>query len=340
KKRKIDWSTIDDGKPFEGFKLKAVTGKTSTQAAKKQKTTKPAIGDTEDWKAAPLVGEITQANPFPESELSETHFTVMPTPEWESTGRYRKFTISEAEFEVNQIVFIKQEGGEEPMIAKVLEVRAGDASHVYLRVYYMYRPHELPGGRQPHHGDSEVIASNHMDIVEALAVLDKAEVVHWNEDPDESTWPLRDQLFWRQTYDVSKPVGSQLSKLRPFCIDKAPCNPDEPLINCPSCKGWLHARCLEEQAVKEALNNNKLPAARGRPAKTKKKGPRKSATDAAFVAHLKVLESSTVVMTVTDKRSDQDNQRWNVDVKCLLCKEVIEKADDELPAEPEETAIE
>jgi hypothetical protein len=49
-----------------------------------------------------------------------------------------------------------------------------------------------------------------MDIIEALTVADKADVVHWNEDPD-SDWPMRDQLFWRQTFDIEKPKAKQLS---------------------------------------------------------------------------------------------------------------------------------
>jgi hypothetical protein len=119
--------------------------------------------------------------------------------------------VSEAEFEVNQLIFVAPVGDAQPMVGKVLEVRAGDALHVYLRVYWMYWPEDLPGGRQPHHGDSELIASNHMDIIEALTVSDKAEVVHWDEDPDKSAWPMKDQLFWRQTYDLGKPAASRLS---------------------------------------------------------------------------------------------------------------------------------
>jgi hypothetical protein len=98
-------------------------------------------------------------------------------------------------------------------MGRVLEVRAGDASHVYLRVYWLYRPEDLPRGRQSHHGDSELIASNHMDIIEALSVADRAEVVHWDEDPD-ADWPMRDQLFWRQTLDIEKPKAKQFSVCR------------------------------------------------------------------------------------------------------------------------------
>jgi hypothetical protein len=88
-------------------------------------------------------------------------------------------------------------------LAKVLEVRAGDASHVYLRVFWAYRPEDLPGGRKPYHGGGELIVSNHMDIIEALTVEASANVVYWNDDLDSMALPT-DQLFFRQSYDITK----------------------------------------------------------------------------------------------------------------------------------------
>lgn len=56
-------------------------------------------------------------------------------------------------------------------VARILEIRASDEHHVYARVYWMYWPDELPQGtvdgkkvvqgRQPYHGQNELIASNH-----------------------------------------------------------------------------------------------------------------------------------------------------------------------------------
>lgn len=58
-------------------------------------------------------------------------------------------------------------------VAQILEVRASDAFHVYARVYWMYWPEELPlgtldgkrkiAGRQPYHGQHELVASNHSE---------------------------------------------------------------------------------------------------------------------------------------------------------------------------------
>ena len=206
KKQKIDWSTVDN---FEGFTITSVGCRTQKQAsnpAGKQPKSNTGIPDQN----APLDADVVQPNPFPETELSEVHVKISPAIYWESTSRYRKFTINSEEFQVGQIVFVKKVEEEQDTpdaiqhwLAKVLEVRAGDASHVYLRVFWAYRPEDLPGGRQPHHGSCELIISNHMDIIEALTVQASASVIYWNDDPDHLALPA-DQLFYRQSFDVTK----------------------------------------------------------------------------------------------------------------------------------------
>lgn len=62
-------------------------------------------------------------------------------------------------------------------VARILEIRASDEHHVYARVYWMYWPDEIPtgtldgkkqvAGRQPYHGQNELIASNHSKLVPA-----------------------------------------------------------------------------------------------------------------------------------------------------------------------------
>ena len=83
--------------------------------------------------------------------------------------------------------------------AKVLEVRASDAQHVYLRVIYLYWPEELPMGRQDYHGKSEVIMSNYMEIMDAMTVACGVEdLKHWHEgDDDDDHGPL----FFRQYFN-------------------------------------------------------------------------------------------------------------------------------------------
>lgn len=87
--------------------------------------------------------------------------------------------------------------------AKVLEVRALDPEHVYIRVAWLNRPEDLDSGRKPYHGKDELIPTNQIDIIDAMAVNGAFEVSKWEEsaDEDESSMPAEDQYFWRQTYD-------------------------------------------------------------------------------------------------------------------------------------------
>ena len=86
-------------------------------------------------------------------------------------------------------------------VAQVLEIRAVDSEHVYLRVNWFYWPRELPGGTLLYHGKNELIASNHMEIIDAMTITGKAIVKHWLETDEEEN---PSEIFWRQTYDVHK----------------------------------------------------------------------------------------------------------------------------------------
>lgn len=138
-------------------------------------------------------------------------------------------------------------------IAKILEVRALDEHHVYARIYWMYSPDELPRntmdgkrlirGRQPYHGQNELIASNHskpfpppgapspsllvahggagekkekeagnlsrgefiVDVINVVSIAMHAVVNQWVESDDEQ---VHDALYWRQAFDCRT---SQLS---------------------------------------------------------------------------------------------------------------------------------
>jgi hypothetical protein len=125
------------------------------------------------------------------------------------------------------------------------------------------------------------------------------------------------------------PNANIAKKLRAFCVDQMPCNPDEPFVQCQSCSQWLHGRCLEEQAAQAAYNEH----VKDQPVKGKRKANRKSTGGADFTASYAELGASKVCLTVTDKRPGQKNRRWNVDLNCLLCHALIEKALEDLPPE-------
>lgn len=85
--------------------------------------------------------------------------------------------------------------------AKVLEVRALDSEHVYIRVSWLNRPEDLDTGRKSYHGKNELIPTNQMDIIDAMAVNGSLEVMHWDDTEDDSAMMNDEQYFWRQTFD-------------------------------------------------------------------------------------------------------------------------------------------
>jgi len=154
-------------------------------------------------------------------------------------------------------------------IAKVLECRASDAESVWLRIVWMYRPEDavdLGGeGRKPWHGANELIASNHMQLVEAVNCNGKVNVKEWKVG---ETAPFTSKDFvWRQTLDILAPPKQRFSKLDTYCVCAQPADLSAGLsgsmVQCTNtaCAGWLHTACLCEAAKKEAQEDLDATAA-------------------------------------------------------------------------------
>lgn len=106
-------------------------------------------------------------------------------------------------------------------VAKVLEVRASDQQHVYLRVFWLYWPDELPGGRKDYHGQNEVLMSNHMDIIDAMTVSGGADVRMWHErDEDEDLG----SIFFRQFFNLTTKEPLSVSVSLPHVTNRHLCS--------------------------------------------------------------------------------------------------------------------
>jgi hypothetical protein len=145
-------------------------------------------------------------------------------------------------------------------IAKVLECRASDEESVWLRIVWLYRPEDavdLGGeGRKPWHNTNELIASNHMQLVEAVNCNGKVNVKEWKVD---ATAELTNKDFvWRQTLDILAPPKQRFSKIETYCVCAEPADLSKGLsgsmVQCTNsaCAGWLHTACLCEAAEKKA----------------------------------------------------------------------------------------
>ncbi|KJK89000.1 hypothetical protein H633G_07146 [Metarhizium anisopliae BRIP 53284] len=142
--------------------------------------------------------------------------------------RYHNFILNGRKYSTHDFVYVanhdsieaqkiasrEEDGGSLPRltkywVAKILEIRA-DEHHVYARIYWMYSPDELPPntrygeesieGRQTYHGTNELIASNHMDVINVISIVTEAQVHQWIESNDDE---VRDALYWRQAFNIA-----------------------------------------------------------------------------------------------------------------------------------------
>lgn len=114
-------------------------------------------------------------------------------------------------------------------IQQIRAVQAAKTDKVYLMIFYLYWPEELPGGRASYHGKREVVLSNHAELIEAQTVSDFADIQFWDEG-DESVVPPR-ELYYRQTYNVAKAADGRLSQLRKHCVCRKEHNPDKIMVS-------------------------------------------------------------------------------------------------------------
>jgi hypothetical protein len=108
-------------------------------------------------------------------------------------------------------------------VGKALEIRALDERHVFILLFWLYWPEELPSGRKHHFGKQELLMSNHLEIVDATTVAGKANVTRWNEyddNDDENGEKTLGGLYWRLWYNYRTgriSVSSLSSLLYSFC---------------------------------------------------------------------------------------------------------------------------
>ncbi|KAF2164080.1 hypothetical protein M409DRAFT_68019 [Zasmidium cellare ATCC 36951] len=286
-------------------------------------------------------------------ERLNVQYEVKPRDRWEALKTYKKFTVASESIATGDCILVgHSDGGEDADTgvdladqwkAVVLEVRALDSEHVYLRVGWLNRPEDLDSGRKDYHGENELIPTNQMDVIDAMTVNGKIDVTHWDENDTDAQMVNENQYFWRQTFDY---VGSKtFSKLRQICKDNRPQNPDEMIIECPNadCGNWLHARCVVEQAAKAAAeeasgkaksNTHKKRQSRNVYTDTNRTPPAAKAKQGNFTAELYLASPPSTEpdeisvkpaatkpeIIITDPKGEKQAQ----DLYCLCCSKPIE----------------
>lgn len=188
-------------------------------------------------------------NDFFVPELS-VQYEITPNSTWECLRRYKKFTgtrilgssgefphkltmgtVGNESIATGQCILVKHDDQDEDQRvdiaaqwkAKVLEVRALDSEHVYIRVAWLNRPEDLDTGRKPYHGEYELIPSNHMDIIDAMSVNGSLEVMEWNEADEDAPMPMEEQYFWRQTFDARQKTLSVSLEVARMHVEELGC---------------------------------------------------------------------------------------------------------------------
>ncbi|KAF6842630.1 BAH domain-containing protein [Colletotrichum musicola] len=255
-----------------------------TKAQKKSKKRRKHEQDEEDArKSAKQLSPFSPSGDFngkSANDVLDLEYNVVPQKKWLEMTRYNSFVLNGTKYFSEGFIYVandqtvqrqkaaaegaadgepdkalKRSKSEDDWVARILEIRASDEHHVYARIYWMYWPEELPegtmegkrynGGRQAYHGHNELIASNHMDIINVVSVTLPANVKQWIEENDDE---IQEALYWRQAFDCRT---QQLSSVERTCKCRQPANPDKTLIGCSNkeCGKWLHEHCLREDAL-------------------------------------------------------------------------------------------
>ena len=181
------------------------------------------------------------------------HILPVPTPPGEDASDIEKLAYDKATL----------------WIGRILECRASDPSHVFLRVMWLYWPDELPMGRQIYHGSRELVASNSIDVVDAQSITSHAEVSFWDEYDDEIDAKLG-EWYWRQTFDLNKytkwrkagrkggNMATSLGQIIRHCVCETEYNPDDTMFKCTNkkCGLWNHEECLADAILEDVYGKS------------------------------------------------------------------------------------
>ncbi|KAG7421694.1 hypothetical protein DER46DRAFT_48417 [Fusarium sp. MPI-SDFR-AT-0072] len=294
--RKRSRSVGEENRAECPFTITYATGPAATQADRQKNKKRKRDGQDDDKRVQIQISPFSPTGNFKTHENMDLYYTVEPGKRWQDMTRYNSFVLNSVKYysegfvNVANEVTIEQQKAQgdgkgiykksnNDWVARILEIRASDEHHVYARVYWMYWPDELPygtldgkktvQGRQPYHGNNELIASNHMDIINVVSVTGPVTVNQWIESDDEE---IQDALYWRQAYDCR---NMQLSSVELMCKCQTPANPDKTLIGCtsPSCGKWMHHECMAHEIllqVYERLGTDKPHRTEGSAVKEEK----------------------------------------------------------------------
>ncbi|KAF3902642.1 hypothetical protein ABW20_dc0102125 [Dactylellina cionopaga] len=175
----------------------------------------------------------------------KTRLNIQPKAVWDRMKDYSIFVIGDSTFRKGDVVEVCRDAEDpRPWVARILQIKAHDAAHVYARIAWFYWPDELPQGRQAYHGCNELVESNHPDIINAMTVDGFADIKKWDEDDDDAELS---GYYYRQQFDYTT---KDLTPPKKICTCSEPHNPDSLIMHCQACGLWMHEECITADAVK------------------------------------------------------------------------------------------
>ncbi|TXB97986.1 hypothetical protein FocTR4_00017143 [Fusarium oxysporum f. sp. cubense] len=186
---------------------------------------------------SPTGGPVTD-NPM------NLYYTVEPRKRWLDLKTYDTFRLNGVKHSIGHFVKVankvtveqqKSRSNQETnytkpgdyWVAHILEIRGSDEHHIYIRVYWMYWPDDLPSrtlidrkyvqGRQPYHGADELIATNHMEVINVASVTEPAIVKQSIESDNEEPGANIDEKGHKKAAGPKPYVGLFEADLKTQC---------------------------------------------------------------------------------------------------------------------------
>lgn len=236
-------------------------------------------------------------------------------------------------------------------VAQILEFRAYNNASIFARIFWIYRPDDLPTGRLPHHAAGEVFPSNHMDIIDASTIDGSCSSLNKVKEDDfiEMSGGY-DGLFWRQAVKLEQGNIKLLNTLDRICVCNSPLNRDWGPLVCngeKGCQRWLHVECVEQDMLKRLQNSDTDGVLPSRDSAQKPEAGELSSAYPAVLStlrraaskYLAVPSGDTKVSKVTEVtlvrsaldadslrvvvNNGDDSHRFQEPVLCLFCTETL-----------------
>ncbi|KAF5010350.1 hypothetical protein FDECE_3466 [Fusarium decemcellulare] len=198
-----------------------------------------------------------QTYPFPKSE-SFPPYRVIPGGKWSELRSFRNFRrpVEDTKFSLGDFVKVtnrspyrgdrakRMNGGSKgprrDRVAYILEIKAADERNVFARVYWMYWPEDMPKD-MPGFSDeklesepNELIASNHMEIINVMSVSGLETVKHMRDSRTDIM--CDDNENSNHTLLADKTGGTTLPQERIMEPDRVEGFGQHQVLNWPDCR--------------------------------------------------------------------------------------------------------